>query len=977
MKNWLVYKIYIFSVIIVSLMLIGLNILAQVQETPEVLKSYIGGENCPNFSDSDSDINQLTMKDECTGLVWARHELPTYYETSANLDSQGLAPGYDWQQAVDGCANLSPAGMFRLPTVEELLSLVKYQCDANGCRSSLERSDEDGTPFFSYGIYWSINDFNEDPAWRNPNAVPPGKEIRDYKRSVNLTNGEVDSPVFNKAMRLNAWCVVNRTPEILEKKFINANIQNITNGQAVNSGTLKTVYNRKCNDYTADCITEQGDIIGTYCDASGFCAQDENQSITARVVNCSGGYHVEGNTCVANPNAPTATCPTPEIEAQGISAKEVWKGNIFNGYRICRVENCPNPTNYHVDPETELCVSNQLSCNLGISGICLGGDNDGVLCTGNDQCPGGECINWIKDAAQVWNTSSETWGDCQVNSCYYDADPLAVSCQCDLAGGKFIRDGYCTTCPAGNHLDISGICVSNIGEDCSTPEEVKIQVWQGGLIDGYYECTFQNCQPGYHESEDTPGLCISDDLSCTLGTDVNPYNWVASAQQIWNDITNQWSDCTITGCSLPTSLNNGICTCPDNYVIREDGTCTLCGNGVVDESANEQCDTGCTLTQTNFGTESICDPVPLEQPTVNADILYIVDTSPSLDVPITNLCSIKSTIADNLVNSNINTKFKIYGISDSDSVNSPNPNGGCNASISSTVLNYIYNDGINSCVNVYDTTCNTYDKTDCDDEDACLWTGTYCKQNNDYCSSLDKDSCDANTSKCDWIRVANGCGNGYVFYGHTYPNDLNPQPDLITNTNFCAEDWVSSSLQAINEYSNNNGTLDWTPDSERMLILVFDEAPYTGGDQHDITDWSLTDYQHMQSSLRTVDGYNGTVGSGQSLIQQAKNNNVKISIIFTDDLNNVTDTACSGWDFTTVTGSATPNAAADLDQNKYCALKKIVDSTGGVFQNGSSIMTNTNTASNISKLIKQALVTEACDNDGVPDGIMDCQSYTY
>jgi len=244
-KNILYLKIYIILILLVSLTFIGYNILAQVEETPSVLRKYINVTECPKFMD----VNDLTMKDSCTGLVWARHELPTF-STAGDA-----TPGYNWQEARSACENLSPANMFRLPTVEELLSLVIYKCNESGCLAGADiAKDSYGKkPIFSEGIYWTISDFNEPASVR---TLPGGKVERDYKRSVNLVKGEVDNPVFGKEVRLNAWCIVNRNPEILEKQFVSASTGSIANGTQSTGGSLKTIYHRECK------VPEDCSVIG-------------------------------------------------------------------------------------------------------------------------------------------------------------------------------------------------------------------------------------------------------------------------------------------------------------------------------------------------------------------------------------------------------------------------------------------------------------------------------------------------------------------------------------------------------------------------------------------------------------------------------------------------------------------------------------------------------------------------------------------
>lgn len=249
-------SIFLSLVVVSSVVFVIYNFIsAQVEETSNPLKSYFQNlANCPNFVDG----NELTIKDSCTGLVWARHELATM--KIAN-DTQ---PGYSWQQANDACAALEPAGMFRLPRVEELMSLINYNCSQTGCTitATLIRDNNGNLPSLAKGVYWSASDFHEPAYWTNINATPPGVPERDYKRSVNLMTGEVDSPVFGKEVRLNVLCVVDRQPEIFERKFLSATTSNIANGVIVTGGQLQTVYHRTCTSDN-DCSAISGTICQT------------------------------------------------------------------------------------------------------------------------------------------------------------------------------------------------------------------------------------------------------------------------------------------------------------------------------------------------------------------------------------------------------------------------------------------------------------------------------------------------------------------------------------------------------------------------------------------------------------------------------------------------------------------------------------------------------------------------------------------
>ncbi|MFA5188450.1 MAG: DUF1566 domain-containing protein [Patescibacteria group bacterium] len=297
------FNFYIFLIILISLAFISLNLLADFEETPANLQDYFNNQNCPQLADS----TDLTVKDVCTGLVWVRHELPTFKIIN------DPKPGYAWQEAADKCAALEPAGMFRLPTVEELLSLVKYKCDETGCQANADIvNDQAGTrPSFSGGIYWTGSDFNETAAGiANPQ--------RDYKRTVNLLNGKADNPIFAQDMKLNVLCIMDRQPEIFERKFISATTSNIANGAQVTRGELQTIYHRDCTE-ASQCLG----IGATACislsvsaQTKNFCAKTEAINLTTpRIVGCNSGFHIEGSNCVTNAG-------TGDLN---------WLGTAFNG----------------------------------------------------------------------------------------------------------------------------------------------------------------------------------------------------------------------------------------------------------------------------------------------------------------------------------------------------------------------------------------------------------------------------------------------------------------------------------------------------------------------------------------------------------------------------------------------------------------------------------------------------------------------
>jgi len=316
-----------------------------------------GEESCPNFS---FDQDSITMRDECTGVVWAKTQLPT----SGELNDQ--TPGYTYQEASAACAALTPAGRFRLPTVEEALTLL--ECDETGCtRSPLvvqNGENRDGSIIgpefddeFAGGVFWTSSDFDEPQGWRD--------DGRDYHRSINLLSGEVDNPVFSKEVRLNAWCVVNRAP--YEENF-----------KQTNAGYTIT-YNTSCAADT-DCdslknitgITQIGcNTEKNRCEASvALTAQRAtNQNVCAVDTE-----HVEAATCITdvqNRQPLVQSCAVDFVSTEQVQNAEyaqVWKGNDLNGVYECAFVGCED--GFHWNPNSafaQRCEQNlQTGCDFNV-----------------------------------------------------------------------------------------------------------------------------------------------------------------------------------------------------------------------------------------------------------------------------------------------------------------------------------------------------------------------------------------------------------------------------------------------------------------------------------------------------------------------------------------------------------------------------------------------------------------------------------
>ncbi|MCX6744251.1 MAG: DUF2341 domain-containing protein [Candidatus Parcubacteria bacterium] len=506
--NW--FKIFVIALMIACLGILSWQIVAMV-ETANTVKDYLkSGQTCPNFVDK----NDLTMKDSCTGLVWMSRPLPIY-KTAGLTDTQ---PGYIWQNAINTCEGLKTVDnkpLFRLPTVEELISLVKVRCDNTSCTVNPDFFPPDIDKTFANGYFWSANDFNEASSWATDNAG------RDYKRSVNLLTGQVDSPVFGKDVHLNAWCVLARQPEIIERKFTSVTNQVIDNGSQATGGSLKTVYNRKCTaPATDDCSSK----LGASCDAvSGYCIKSEAITFTTPiavscVTNILPGYHVAGSVCQINPqtnncgNSAIDSTPTQELCDDGSSYNGILgycngscSGCFGTGFRIVSakcVSNCGDNTinkntanvtelcdngadngqpgkcnttcdgcgtGYHINTTTHQCVSN---CGNGT----LDNNAAGVL----ELCDDGTASNGQADKCNNTCNGCATGYHLLGIVCTSDAaPPPAVGTACAnnfvCAQGEKCEGGYCSACPgfSSTGTGVKKFTVTNTTNQVLTDYQVK------------------------------------------------------------------------------------------------------------------------------------------------------------------------------------------------------------------------------------------------------------------------------------------------------------------------------------------------------------------------------------------------------------------------------------------------------------------------------------------------------------------------
>lgn len=505
MNNIKWFKVFIICLVVITLGFLSWQLIAQI-ETINTVKTFLqGSPSCPNLVVMDgtvipnaAEVVDLTMKDTCTGLVWMRRPLPNDRSSAAAEDD--VPPGYTWAMAKSDCEaiKLSTDGpsLFRLPTVEELMSLVKIQCPNNipsntnnNCTILSDYFPADITVTdrtFATGYFWAINDFNEAPSWKTDNAG------RDYKRSVNLLTGQADSPVFGKDVRLNAWCIVDRQPEIIERKFTSVSSQILNDGiqdtgVQVTGGSLQTVYNRKCIvPATDDCSSKW---TGASCDAtSGYCSKTETIDLAAQdnlVAVCNSGYHVEGSICVLNTaeqncgNSRIDNTPTEEACDDGV---------FYNG----KTGQCNSTCSGCVDANFHLadnkCVPNCGDGNVNSSEVCdkLNDYRCNNNCTGciqtNDILINGVCTAPVVVVNNNINTNTNT-------------NPTPTCNDSDCAIGQKCINGACSACPTEG--TVTKYLIANSTSQELTDYQIKISnknlTKTGGVVDEILNITDERC----------------------------------------------------------------------------------------------------------------------------------------------------------------------------------------------------------------------------------------------------------------------------------------------------------------------------------------------------------------------------------------------------------------------------------------------------------------------------------------------------
>lgn len=127
-----------------------------------------------------------TATDYTTGLTWSRCLMGQYWNGKSCDKFKQVASYRDWNNAVKSAEKSEFAGFtdWRLPTVEELRTIVEYSCESPSINSKV-------FPKTFSGSHWTIDTFTSSPvyAWRI--SFEDGSENADLKLETSYVAREV------------------------------------------------------------------------------------------------------------------------------------------------------------------------------------------------------------------------------------------------------------------------------------------------------------------------------------------------------------------------------------------------------------------------------------------------------------------------------------------------------------------------------------------------------------------------------------------------------------------------------------------------------------------------------------------------------------------------------------------------------------------------------------------------------------------
>lgn len=416
---------------------------------------------CPQLKSVTTASGTTVLKDACTGTYWYSMDLPI-------LDKNDKFKGYTWAEAKTACDNLATADLsgtkvniFRLPTVDELLTLVKMPCtDANACSpltdftSKLTDNTTPVTTNFNHflkkqnktlgnGSYWAANEFSAETAG-----------------SVNLQIGMVNNPVLGKGAQLNVRCIY-KAPD-------NMNVGNLDEpGDQIYWSTLPTPHD-------------------------------------ATTVNVGAGVTVNASKYKINyrSNIQTATCPAPFTGAPSGSSQctavsaDTDQRLIFScgNNKPYRRMICDNTVNAGT-PSVSECVTDG-DC----SGRCIPDVNFPIGCKDPTACFAGSTFYESKtaDSGRIGYCENEPGRDCRIgqspSDCVNAANCLVPNGICHNDTSKSCTlDADC----AGSTCDAQGECLNEKNHVCpALKNKICVNDSDGVAVNPLKDCLSAACDAG-------------------------------------------------------------------------------------------------------------------------------------------------------------------------------------------------------------------------------------------------------------------------------------------------------------------------------------------------------------------------------------------------------------------------------------------------------------------------------------------------
>ena len=226
--------------------------------------------NCPDFESivdtvAPIDSRMTIIKEKCSNTYWPPFDLPNTTQnkkcsgdriTSCTTNTQCTGNGtcgyneyigYTYEEAKAFCEQ---GGLYRLPTTDELLALVKVPCSTPGNCSPTSLFNQygtgvvSGTKYYANGLYWALN----------PLDIIPGDDVlagEESASSVSLKDGTVNTPIMGKDMRLNVRCIYNK-PRDLAPIVAGTNVTNFNSLEWISIGAPSVMKQRSAKACTSN-----------------------------------------------------------------------------------------------------------------------------------------------------------------------------------------------------------------------------------------------------------------------------------------------------------------------------------------------------------------------------------------------------------------------------------------------------------------------------------------------------------------------------------------------------------------------------------------------------------------------------------------------------------------------------------------------------------------------------------------------------